>query len=144
MLISAIVDEKGTEVAAVAPDTPVAEAVRLLAARRIGAVLVRDGAGEVRGILSERDLVRALAADGAAALARTAADLMTSPVRCCAPDDTVEQVMAAMTEGRFRHMPVMVDGALAGIVSIGDVVKHRLEEAGQEVNVLRGYIAGAA
>jgi CBS domain-containing protein len=98
---------------------------------------------EIRGIVSERDIVRTLARDGAAALRRTAAETMTQRVITCTPADTIHEVMQKMTAGRFRHVPVLDDGRLAGIVSIGDVVKRRIEEVEREAEQIREYIATA-
>lgn len=158
MLISGILKRKGDAVAAVGPDATVEAAANLLARNRIGSVLVCEGAGPegseacrepgaVLGILSERDIVRALSVNGAACLAQPVSDLMTKDVVTCTPEDSVQSVMALMTEKRIRHVPVMEGGndgktgaRLAGIVSIGDVVKHRLEEAEAEAAQLEAYV----
>jgi CBS domain-containing protein len=112
----------------------------LLATHRIGAVVVTDGAGGIAGILSERDIVKALARDGSAALDQPTADYMTRAVKTCGPSDTIADVMAWMTEGRFRHLPVVDGGRLVGVVSIGDVVKQRIATAEQEAEMMRSYI----
>lgn len=140
MFVSDILAQKGTSVHSVAPTVSVAELSQQLTTRRIGSVLVVDGQGAVLGIVSERDVVRALASRGAAALALEASQLMTREVVTCDPDDTIEEVMQAMTSGRFRHVPVVRHGDLLGLVSIGDVVKARLAEAKHETEALRAYI----
>ncbi len=140
MFVSDILAQKGTSVHAVPPTASVAEVSQQLSARRIGSVLVIDGDGSVQGILSERDVVRALASDGAAALALEVSRIMTREVATCDPDDTIEEVMQSMTSGRFRHVPVVRHGELLGLVSIGDVVKARLAEARHETEALRAYI----
>jgi len=143
MTVSAILKHKGHDVATVPPDHTIAAVVSLLAARRIGAVVVMQGT-HLAGILSERDVMYALAQHGAAALALTAGALMTTDVRTATPATTYDQANRAMTDGRFRHMPVLDHGRLAGIVSIGDVVKARMMEQETEVDGLRAYVAGAA
>ena len=139
MTVSRILALKGRDVTTITPHRSVADAIALLAARRIGAVIVGGDDGAVLGILSERDIVRALAA-GADALQHPVSRYMTAEVVTCAPDMLIIDVMEEMTAGRFRHMPVMEGGRLAGIVSIGDVVKHRLDEMQHETQALRQYI----
>jgi len=112
--------------------------------RNIGALVITTDDGRLAGILSERDLVRGLPEHGADLLALKVKDRMTADVTTCSPDDRVDAIMKLMTEGRFRHLPVVEDGRLAGIVSIGDVVKSRLEELESETTTLRQYIAGSA
>jgi len=142
MLIQRILSAKGGDVRTIPPATTIAAAVATMAEHRIGALVVSDDGGEtVGGILSERDVVLALASDGAKVLKRTAADLMTIEVFTCGPDATAEELMKLMTEQRIRHIPIVVDGKLAGIVSIGDVVKHRLGELETETQALHDYIA---
>ena len=143
MTVSAILKHKGHDVATVPPGHTVADAVRILAERRIGAVVVMDGTS-LAGILSERDVIYALARHGAAALGMQAGALMTANVSTATPATTYDEAIRAMTEGRFRHMPVLEDGRLAGLVSIGDVVKARMMEQETEVDGLRAYVAGAA
>ena len=143
MTVAAILREKGHDVAAVAPDTPVADIARLLADRRIGAVLVRETGGRLAGIVSERDIVRCLARDGAAVLAQSAASLMTTVLHTARPETTVEQAMSMMTDHRVRHLPVLEGGALVGLISIGDVVKRRIADQTQEVDSLKAYVAGS-
>jgi CBS domain-containing protein len=139
MTVSRILALKGRDVTTITPHRSVADAIALLAAKRIGAVIVGGDDGAVLGILSERDIVRALAA-GADALQHPVSRYMTAEVITCAPDMLIIDVMEEMTAGRFRHMPVMEGGRLAGIVSIGDVVKHRLDEMQHETQALREYI----
>lgn len=137
--VANILDGKGNDVLTVTPESSVAALVKLLAEKRIGAVPVVDGAGRVKGIVSERDVVRALAVD-AAVLERKVDSLMTREVQTCVLQDTVADLMEIMTRGRFRHLPVVEDGKLIGIISIGDVVKQRVAEAQSEVEALTSYI----
>lgn len=140
MLVKHILREKGREVVTISGEAMLSEAARLLARRRIGAVIVRDSGSGVLGILSERDIVRAVAEHSVAALGHTVARHMTRDVSTCNETDTVDELMETMTCGRFRHMPVVDDGQLCGIVSIGDVVKSRIEETVREATSLREYI----
>jgi CBS domain-containing protein len=144
MILSSILKQKGSDVAHVAPAASVAEVADVLADRGIGAVIVLDAAQQLLGIVSERDIVRGLARHGARVMAMTAAQLMTANPRTVPPGTSVPEAMAVMTEGRFRHLPVCDGGRLAGIVSIGDVVKARISEQDHEVDSLRAYVAGAA
>ena len=112
----------------------------MLASRNVGAIVICDAAGAVIGIVSERDIVRAFADNGAAVLDMTAADLMTREVVTCSKEDTVIELMSVMTERRIRHLPVIDDGVLAGVISIGDVVKYRIAEAESELTGLRDYV----
>ncbi|MGQ0742592.1 MAG: CBS domain-containing protein [Alphaproteobacteria bacterium] len=141
MLVCDILRHKGRDVVTVAPTNSVSDAAKTLARRKIGAVVVMGTHGEVAGMLSERDIVHALARDGAHALARTVSHYMTRTVATCEERDTIETIMETMTEGRFRHIPVVEDGCLVGIISIGDVVKSRIEESEREAASLRNYIA---
>jgi CBS domain-containing protein len=141
MLVSHILREKGRDVLAIAPEATLFEAARVLTLNRIGALLVRDAKGAVRGIISERDIVRAVAEGGADALALTVAQRMTKDVATCVENDTIADIMETMTRCRFRHMPVIENGAVAGIVSIGDVVKIRIAETLHEAQALKDYIA---
>ena len=140
-----ILDDKGRTVVHVAPTATLGEVVGRLAEKRIGAVVVTDGGGRVAGILSERDVVRALAADAVSALGQPVRRYMTEEVETCRPGDTIDSLMRRMTDGKFRHMPV-VDAAdrLAGIVSIGDVVKRKIAHVEFEAESLRAYIVGNA
>lgn len=145
MKVREVLAHKGDRVVTIRPDATVSTAVHRLALERIGALVASDDGATIAGILSERDIMRALAEDGAAILApdRRVRDLMTTGVRTCRPDDLVKAVMAEMTRHRFRHIPVVEGGRLVGLVSIGDVVKSRLDEMELETVVLReAYIAG--
>ena len=141
MFVSDILAQKGGLVFTVTPGTTVAQLAQQLSTRRIGSVLVMDGQDSIAGIVSERDLVRALAAHGSSALDLEASRVMTRDVVTCDPDDSIDHVMEAMTRGRFRHLPVVRHGELLGLVSIGDVVKARLEEAKHETEALKAYIS---
>lgn len=144
MNVNDILKAKGREVATVAPDATVADAVRLLHGRGIGALVVSADTNRLDGILSERDIVHALAERGVTVLDMRVAELMTRRVVTCAPNDTIAELMGEMTRRRIRHLPVVDHGRLAGLVSIGDVVKNRLEEMESETTSLRQFIAGAA
>lgn len=144
MTVAAILDHKGHEIVSARPDDSLSSIVAMLSKHRIGAVLVRDAAHAVLGILSERDIVRALAAHGAAALSLTASAVMTRDVIYGCPTDTVDKVLATMTERRIRHLPVMHEDKLVGFVSIGDVVKRRIADVEEEADQLRAFVAGNA
>ncbi|MFC0218299.1 CBS domain-containing protein [Pseudochelatococcus lubricantis] len=141
--VTAILNGKGRSVITISPQRTLREAVDVLAERRVGALVVTGVDGAVLGILSERDVVRVLAGEGPRALDNTVSRVMTSRVKTCTPYDTLDDVMEMMTAGRFRHVPVMEDSRLSGIISIGDVVKHRLAEFENEHQALREYIATA-
>jgi CBS domain-containing protein len=143
MSVRAILNYKGYAVATITAEATLAQAVTRLAEKRIGALVVSGPVEEVAGILSERDVVRALAEHGAQALERPVADFMTRKVATCTPEDTVADLMQQMTEGRFRHVPVIEHGRLEGIVSIGDIVKYRVAEMERESEALRDYIRTA-
>ncbi|MCV0396813.1 MAG: CBS domain-containing protein [Rhizobiaceae bacterium] len=143
MTVKSILDEKGRDVMTIAPDQTLAEAASILAQHRIGAVVVTRGDRKIAGILSERDIVRAVGESGSDALQHTVADLMTAKVQVCREHHTVNQVMEMMTRGRFRHLPVEENGKLDGIVSIGDVVKRRILEVEREAEEIKQYIATA-
>ena len=143
MLVSAILRAKATSgVLTIAPDARVGDAVAELAARRIGALVVSSDGASVEGILSERDVVRDVARAGGAALEGSVADLMTREVQTAAPGDDAEAVLARMTQGRFRHMPIVEGGALTGLISLGDVVKARLSEVSMEKDALEAMVTG--
>jgi CBS domain-containing protein len=145
MQVGHILYGKGRDIVAIAEGASIADAARLLTDRRIGALVVTDGDGRLTGIISERDLVRAIAAVGAGALTQSVADHMTPEPETCVETDTVESVMETMTRGRFRHVPVLDDGLiLCGMVSIGDVVKSRIAETVNEAAALRDYISATA
>jgi CBS domain-containing protein len=142
MIVRDIIGAKESqEVATTTADRTVAEAARQLSQRRIGALVVVGGAGQIAGILSERDIVRGLASRGGDVMGMKVAELMTSNVLTCHPQDSLETLMATMTANRVRHLPVEDDHRLTGIITIGDVVKARLEEATQEMDQLREYVA---
>ncbi len=141
MQVKHILLEKGRSVISVQSDITLSEVARLMTRRHIGAVVVRDTEGSLAGILSERDIVRAIARDSVAALAQTAGAFMTRDVTTCCESDTVDDLMESMTDGRFRHLPVVEDDQIVGIVSIGDVVKTRIAETVREAESLRDYIA---
>jgi CBS domain-containing protein len=141
MQVRHILQDKGREIVSITAEATLSEAARLLARRRIGAVLVLGSDGALVGILSERDVVRAVSDESVAALARPVDQFMTRAPTTCTEDDTVDGLMELMTNRRFRHVPVLSGGRLVGIVSIGDVVKTRIEETVREANSLRDYIA---
>ncbi|QND53085.1 CBS domain-containing protein [Phyllobacterium sp. 628] len=143
MTVKLILERKGYDVFSAAPETTLGDAVAALAKHKIGAIVVVDDKKAIKGILSERDVVRAIAADGGDALWRPISEIMTIKVSVCSEMHTVNQVMEMMTRGRFRHLPVEKDGRLYGIVSIGDVVKLRIEEVERESQEIRSYIATA-
>ncbi|NEA21376.1 CBS domain-containing protein [Actinomadura bangladeshensis] len=143
MRIRDILRRKGDAVATVLPDATVRQLLAVLAEHNIGAVVVSPDGASIAGIVSERDVVRRLHDRGAALLDRPVSDIMTAEVRSCGPGDQVEDLRRTMTEHRFRHVPVVEDGRLAGIVSIGDVVKSAIDELESEREHLVGYIQGA-
>ena len=143
MTVKAILSAKGSGVDTIEPNTNLAAAAKRLAERRIGALVVTGADHRIVGILSERDIVQELAVRGAAALDMPLTDVMTRKVMTCGPSDTVSSLMERMTQGKFRHLPVVDQGRLVGIVSIGDVVKHRLEQMEREQSALRDYIQTA-
>jgi CBS domain-containing protein len=142
MKVADVLKGKGADVVTVPPDTGIDRAVRKLKEQHIGALVVSDDGERVRGILSERDIVRGLTEHGPQLLQMKVRDVMSPSVVTCAPDESVKSVMTQMTNHRSRHIPVVADGRLCGIISIGDVVKNRLDELEMETNVLRdAYIA---
>lgn len=141
MRIADVLRNKGADVVTVGPSATVAELIATLAERNVGALPVVDGGGLV-GIVSERDVVRRLHAGGASVLAATVAEIMTTGVITCAPGDDAADLAGVMTQRRFRHLPVVVDGELVGIVSIGDLVKTRIDMLESEREQLQSYIAG--
>ncbi len=142
MNVKAILAAKrmGGDIIEIEPTADLAAAAKLLASHRIGAVLIRGAGGRLAGILSERDIVRALAEHGGRALALPVGQVMTREVETCGEDDTVAAIMERMTQRRFRHMPVMRNGKLVGLISIGDVVRERVEEIERESEAMRDYI----
>ena len=143
MTVKTILATKGGDVATIDPGADLATAAKLLAERRIGALLVCGADRHVAGIISERDIVRALARRGAAALEESVGEVMTRKVITCTEAETVGEIMERMTAGKFRHLPVIEQGRLIGIVSIGDAVKFRLQEMESESAALRDYIRTA-
>jgi CBS domain-containing protein len=142
MKIASILHTKGGDVTTVSADRPILEIVAELRQRGIGAVVIIGADGSVGGILSERDIVHALADHGEGLSDVTVGDLMTPAVTVCSPDDHVDDVMRQMSGGRFRHVPVVDNGKLAGIISIGDVVRARIDELERETEALQQYISG--
>ena len=140
MIVKNILAGKGGKVITINPTADVIAAVKLLAERGIGAVVVIGADHRIVGILSERDIVQALAEHGVAVLSEPVSQVMTREVKTCSEDDTIGDLMGRMTAGRFRHLPVVQKEKLVGIVSIGDVVKSRVEEIDQEAKTLREYI----
>lgn len=143
MNVKAILNAKGGEVVCIEPTADLAAATQLLSANRIGAVLIRGAGGHIAGILSERDIVRALSQHGSAALALPVGQVMTREVMTCTEDETIGDVMERMTSGKFRHLPVVSKGKLVGLISIGDVVKQRVDEIEHESEALKDYIRTA-
>lgn len=140
MNVAAILKGKGRAVVTARADATLEEIGKKLTAKNIGALVIIGANGKVEGIISERDIIRCIAQRGAGCLAEPVRDVMTRSVVSCSESDTLDQLMATMTAGRFRHLPVIEDGALAGIVSIGDVVKHHIAEVEMEASALRTYI----
>jgi CBS domain-containing protein len=143
MAVAHILRQKGPDVVTVSPADNVQAIVGLLARHRIGAVVVVDGNGSIAGIVSERDIVRAMASEAAGVMTRTAKDIMTAKVMTCDPGDSEADLMQLMTEHRIRHLPVVAEGRLAGMISIGDVVKLRIESIERESEEMKTYIASA-
>ena len=142
MTVRAILDTKGHQITSVEPVAKLSAAVKLLAERKIGAVLVMS-AGRIDGILSERDIVRVLGERGASVLDETVSAVMTRKVVSCKQADTVAAIMEMMTSGKFRHLPVVEEGRVVGLISIGDIVKWRVREYEAEQEALREYIKTA-
>jgi len=143
MNVAQLLGDKGHDVFSVQPHRTLAEAVRTLAERRIGAVVVTGADGGLLGILSERDIIRALAQSGPAALETPVSRAMTAKVVTCRTQTSIDELMEIMTSGRFRHVPVLENDRVAGVISIGDVVKYRLAEVEAESRAMRDYIAMA-
>lgn len=143
MNVKAILAAKGGDVICIEPTADLAAAAKLLVQHRIGAVVICGAGGRLSGILSERDIVRALSEHGADALALSVAQVMTRNVATCGEDESVAGIMEKMTAGKFRHLPVVTSGRLVGLVSIGDVVKQRVEEVEGESDAMRDYIRTA-
>jgi CBS domain-containing protein len=143
MIVKNILAGKGGNVVTINPTTDVISAAKLMAEQGIGAVVILGADHRIVGILSERDIMQALAEHGVAVLSEPVSQVMTREVKTCSEDDTTGDLMSRMTTGRFRHLPVVKQGKLIGIVSIGDVVKSRVEEIDQETKTLREYIQTA-
>ncbi len=142
-ILAAKQNDLGGDIVSIEPTADLSAAAKCLASHRIGAVLIRGAGGRIAGILSERDVVRALAQHGAAALDLPVGQVMTREVETCGEEETVAGIMERMTAGKFRHVPVISHGKLTGIVSIGDVVKARVEEIERETEAMRDYIQSA-
>ena len=142
MTVARIIKDKGSSVVTTSAKATLADIAATLSEKRIGAVVIVEK-DAIKGIVSERDIVRAVARHGGAGLAMSAAEWMTAKVVTCKPADTINDVMQKMTSGRFRHLPVVENGKLAGIISIGDVVKKRIEDVEREADQIREYIATA-
>jgi CBS domain-containing protein len=142
--VSAVLEQKGNKVITIDPHQTVASLTTLLTVNRIGAVPVVNGQGRLIGIISERDVVHGIAEHGEAVTSLTVERLMTREVKTCSPEDAIVELMEVMTLQRIRHLPVVRNGALLGIVSIGDVVKQRLHEAQSELEALRSYICSSS
>ena len=142
--VSTILERKGHAVLTAGPEVGLAEAARLMADEAVGALVVTGERGAVEGIVSERDVVRRVASEGATALGRRVGEVMTRAVTTCAPTTGTTELATMMTEGRMRHVPVVDDGRLVGIVSIGDVVKSRLDELAVQAESLERYVTGTA
>jgi len=142
MRIQDVLRHKGSAVATVPPETSVLELLAALSQHGVGALVVSADGRQVDGIVSERDVVRRLHDSGADLLTRPVSSIMTESVHTCAPEDLIDDLMRAMTERRIRHIPVVVDGTLRGIVSIGDIVKFRIDELETERRQLENYISG--
>jgi CBS domain-containing protein len=140
MQVSQILDSKGHQVITIKPQATVAEALRVLWLEGIGALVVTDDSGKVAGMISERDIIRGLAAQGTELLDQPVEERMEATVVTCTPETWVEELMNEMTERRIRHLPVVDSGKLVGIVSIGDVLKNRLQELENETSTLRGHL----
>ena len=143
MTVRSVLSHKGRDVVTIAPTATLSEAVKLLSERRIGAVIVTGADNRVAGILSERDIVRVLGERGARVLDEPVSNVMTRKVVSCRQADTVSGIMEMMTLGKFRHLPVVEDGKVVGLISIGDIVKRRVHEYEAEQEALRDYIKTA-
>ncbi|MFN3960984.1 MAG: CBS domain-containing protein [Parvularculaceae bacterium] len=141
MKVINILQSKGTDVFAVTASMTMKEAVDILGEKNIGAVIVKDAGGGVTGILSERDVVRRIRTDGPDVLSRPVADCMTPSPITCGPETTLDEILEKMTNRRIRHLPVVEGGKLLGVISIGDVVKRKIDDAEREAAALREYIA---
>jgi CBS domain-containing protein len=141
MNVATILKEKGRSVTTMSPQATMLEVCNKLAEKRIGAIVIVGEKGRVDGIVTERDVIRTVAEHGPKALELNVTEVMTKDIECCCEAEPVDQVMESMTRGRFRHLPVMEDGGLVGIISIGDVVKNHVAEVEMEVLAMRSYLA---
>ncbi len=141
MNVASILKLKGRAVSTARPDATLLDVAQKLGAKKIGAIVVVGDNGHVAGIISERDIIRVLAERGAEALAQNVSEVMTRNVISCQETSELDELMETMTKGRFRHLPVIEDGALVGIISIGDVVKYHVAEVEMEVSAMRSYLA---
>ena len=141
MKVSTILKEKGDGVITLDGSTSIEDAIITLARERIGAVVILDSRKQIAGVFSERDAVRAISKEGATALSKPISELMTRKVISCSLEDTHDQLLEKMTQGRFRHLPVAEGGRLIGIISIGDVVKHKIASSESEAKAMRDYIS---
>jgi CBS domain-containing protein len=143
MRVANILTVKGDDVISVEPNTTIVEVAKVLKSKRIGAILVMEG-GSIAGIISERDIARGLPDYSEKILSMPVSDLMTKKVTTCTSDASIDEIMEMMTENRIRHLPVVDDGKLVGFISVGDVVKNRLEELVAEEDQLRSYVSGSS
>ena len=143
MRVANILTVKGDDVISVEPNTTIVEVAKVLKSKRIGAILVMEG-GSIAGIISERDIARGLPDYSEKILSMPVSDLMTKKVTTCTSDASIDEIMKMMTENRIRHLPVVDDGKLVGFISVGDVVKNRLEELVAEEDQLRSYVSGSS
>lgn len=141
MNVASILKAKGRAVTTVRPNATLLDVAKKLGPKKIGAVVVVGDNGHVAGIISERDIIRAISEHGAAALSMVVSDVMTRNVVACGETSELDELMEMMTKGRFRHLPVIEDDALVGIISIGDVVRHHVAEVEMEVSAMRNYLA---
>ena len=144
MNVDQVIKKKGRDVATIAPKQPVSDAVKALAERNIGALIVINDQEELVGIISERDVIRCLAGRGNRMLKREIQEIMSRGVVTCGLNDTISHVMKIMTDRRMRHLPVLQDGRLVGMISIGDLVKHRVAEIEFETRFINDYVGGTA
>lgn len=142
MNVKHILERKGSAVTTIATTATIGEAARTLAEARIGAVVVSDDGTTINGILSERDIVRVIGTTGPGALTRPVTEAMTANVITCKPDDRINVLMGMMTQRRIRHLPVAENGKMTGLISIGDVVKERMDEIESDAAAMRDYITG--
>jgi CBS domain-containing protein len=141
MNVASILKAKGRAVSTARPDTPVLDIVKKLSSKKIGAIVIVGDNGHVAGIVSERDIIRTVGERGVETLSAPVSEVMTHSVISCNESSAIDELMEMMTKGRFRHLPVVEDGALVGIISIGDVVKHHVAEVEMEVSAMRNYLA---